>query len=98
LTRHQERLGKLELHPDKTRLIGFGRFAAGNRRGRGARNLMASICPGFASSCSATGSKLRRHKLLGRTIEKRFRSKIADICKSLRIRINCSIIRVGEMT
>jgi group II intron reverse transcriptase/maturase len=37
----KERLAKfgLELHPDKTRLIEFGRFAAENRRKRGKRSL-----------------------------------------------------------
>jgi group II intron reverse transcriptase/maturase len=92
------RLGKfkLELHPDKTRLIEFGRFAAGNRRSRGGKRPETFDFLGFTHSCSVTKAMPRRFKLLRRTIRKRFRTKLADIYKGLRWRINCSIVEVGK--
>src|SRR3989441_1061360 len=50
---HRERLAKfgLELHPDKTRLIEFGRFAARNRRQRGERKPETFTFLGFTHFC-----------------------------------------------
>jgi hypothetical protein len=42
------------LHPDKTRLIEFGRFAAENRRKRGERKPETFAFPGFTHSCGRT--------------------------------------------
>jgi len=61
----QERLQKfgLDLHPDKTRLIEFGGFAANNRKQRGERkpetfNFLGSLIsvdnPGSPASCSCS--------------------------------------------
>ena len=41
----------LELHPDKTRLIEFGRFAMANRRARGERRPETFDFLGFAHYC-----------------------------------------------
>src|SRR5881628_2369705 len=49
----RERFAKfgLTLHPDKTRLIEFGRFAAANRRGRGGGRPESFDFLGFTHSC-----------------------------------------------
>ena len=49
----QERLAKfgLELHPEKTRLIEFGRFAASDRRKRGEGRPETLTFPGFTPYC-----------------------------------------------
>jgi len=53
LKEFRERLSKfgLELHPDKTRLIEFGRFARGNRRRRGEGEPESFTFLGFTHSC-----------------------------------------------
>ena len=67
-----ERMGKfgLKLHPDKTRLIEFGRFAEVNRRKRGEGKPETFDFLGFTHSCSKTrnGKFFIRRK----TIKKRF--------------------------
>ena len=44
----------LELHPDKTRLIEFGRFAQKNRRARGERRPETFDFLGFTHYCRTT--------------------------------------------
>lgn len=75
----RERLRKfaLELHPDKTRLIEFGRFAATRRReiGKGRPETFKFL--GFTHICGKTLSgkfQLRRH-----TIRERMTAKLAEI-------------------
>ncbi len=41
----------LDLHPEKTRLVGFGRFAMANRRARGERRPETFDFPGVAHHC-----------------------------------------------
>ena len=52
----KERLGQfaLDLHPDKTRLIEFGRFAMANRRARGERRPETFAFLGFTHYCRKT--------------------------------------------
>ncbi|MEX6431230.1 reverse transcriptase domain-containing protein, partial [Ferrimicrobium acidiphilum] len=52
----RERFAKfnLELHPDKTRLIEFGRFAAQNRRERGLKKPETFDFLGFTHICGKT--------------------------------------------
>ena len=52
----KERLGQfaLDLHPDKTRLIEFGRFAMVDRRARGARRPETFDFLGFTHYCRKT--------------------------------------------
>src|SRR2546426_599710 len=56
LTELRERFAKfgLTLHPDKTRLIEFGRFAAASRRGRGDGRPESFDFLGFTHSCGKT--------------------------------------------
>jgi len=55
LREFRERLAKfgLELHPEKTRLIQFGRFAAQNRKERGEGKPETFTFPGFTHYCGA---------------------------------------------
>ena len=57
----------LELHPDKTRLIEFGRFAMANRRARGERRPETFDFLGFTHYCrkSCRGYVANVHKLGG---------------------------------
>jgi group II intron reverse transcriptase/maturase len=91
------RLGKfgLTLHPTKTRLIEFGRFAAENRRKRGEGKPETFDFLGFTHICSKT-LVTRKFKLLRKTISKRLIAKLKDLRKALRKRINWSIKDVGK--
>ena len=72
----KERLQKfgLELHPDKTRLIEFGRFAAENRKRRGEGKPETFDFLGFTHICGKT-RKTGRFIVKRQTIEKRLRCK-----------------------
>jgi RNA-directed DNA polymerase len=80
----KERLAKfgLTLHPDKTRLIEFGRFAASNRQKRGLGKPEKFDFLGFTHLCSKT---IKNNKFIIRrkTIAKRFRAKLKDIKEKL---------------
>lgn len=76
----KERLAKfgLELHPDKTRLIEFGRFAAVNRQQRGAGKPETFDFLGFTHSCGV--KRLNRTFLVKRkTSKKRMRVRLQMI-------------------
>jgi group II intron reverse transcriptase/maturase len=92
----KERLGEygLELHPEKTRLLEFGRFAAENRRRRGEKKPETFDFLGFTHSCSVT-RRTRGFKLLRRTISKRWNGKIKSLYVLIRQRINWHIKDVG---
>lgn len=83
----QERMTKfgLALHPDKTRLIEFGRFAAENRRKRGERKPETFAFLGFTHSCGrkrlSPGFIVKR-----RTASKRLRAKLHEVKQTLRKR------------
>jgi group II intron reverse transcriptase/maturase len=79
----------LTLHPEKTRLIEFGRFAAKNRRERGQGKPETFDFLGFTHSCSVTLGGL--FKLLRRTTSKRMRDKLVSLKGELRKRINHSL-------
>lgn len=76
----EERLAKfgLTLHPDKTRLIEFGRFAAENRKRRGDGKPETFSFLGFTHMCDKTkknGSFIVKRK----TIVKRMRGKLKSV-------------------
>ena len=76
----QERLAKfgLELHPDKTRLIEFGRFAAENRQRRGDGMPETFDFLGFTHSCGVR--RVSRVFLVKRkTSKKRMRTRLQSI-------------------
>jgi RNA-directed DNA polymerase len=72
-----ERMRKfgLELHPNKTRLIEFGRHAARNRKQRGERNPKTFDFLGFTHLCGKT-SKRGHFMVLRKTVGKRIRAKL----------------------
>lgn len=82
-----ERLKKfgLELHPEKTRLIEFGRFADVNRQRRGEGKPETFAFLGFTHSCTRY-SKSPRGIIRRKTIQKRLVSKLHEVKKELRKR------------
>ena len=74
----------LELHPGKTRLIEFGRFAAANRQKRGAGKPETFDFLGFTHICA----KMRDGRFWVRriTVSKRMRAKLAEVKDQLRQR------------
>jgi RNA-directed DNA polymerase len=83
----------LELHPEKTRLIEFGRFAAERRPRRGQGKLQTFNFLGFTHICSQT----RRGKFTVRrkTLAKRLRQKLREVKDTLRRRIHWPIPQQG---
>lgn len=91
----RERLLKfgLELHPDKTRLIEFGRFAAENRKQRGDGKPATFDFLGFTHVCGK--NRRGRFKLVRRTMRKRLRASLAAIRETLRRRMHDPVPRTG---
>jgi group II intron reverse transcriptase/maturase len=93
----QERLRAygLELHPTKTRLIQFGRFAAGDRRrdGRGKPETFNFL--GFTHICS-TNHKTGRFTVKRQTMGPRMAGKLKEVRAKLRLRMHQSIAEVGN--
>ena len=67
----------LELHPEKTRLIEFGRFAAENRARRGDRKPETFEYLGFTHMCAKTRNG--RFKLKRVTSKKKMRAKLTSV-------------------
>ena len=92
-----ERLRKfeLELHPEKTRLIEFGRFAEENRRNRGVGKPESFDFLGFTHRCarrrSDGGFTVQRV-----TIKKRMRQKLREIKVELRKRMHQPVYQTGR--
>ena len=82
----RERLAKfgLELHPDKTRLIEFGRHAARRRRARGLGKPETFDFLGFTHICAE--SRSGRFWLRRITISKRMRAKLREVNDQLKRR------------
>jgi group II intron reverse transcriptase/maturase len=75
----RERFAKfrLELHPDKTRLIEFGRFAAQRRAARGLGKPETFDFLGFTHICAKT--KTGRFRVRRITVSKRMRAKLREV-------------------
>ena len=83
----------LELHPDKTRLLEFGRFASENRKRRGQGKPETFDFLGFTHYCDKTR---KGWFTVGRkTSAKRRRAKLAALKEALRRRLHTSIGEVG---
>jgi RNA-directed DNA polymerase len=74
----------LELHPEKTRLIKFGRFAAERRRARGLGKPETFEFLGFTHICAKTRNG--RFMLKRVTSKKRMRAKLSEVKTELRQR------------
>src|SRR5215472_10541340 len=93
----RERLRKfgLELHPDKTRLIEFGRFAADNRRQRGERKPETFNFLGFTHICGQS-RKSGKFLVLRKTVRKRLLAKLKQVKDELRTRMHRPLAEVGK--
>jgi len=76
----------LQLHPDKTRLIEFGRHAARNRAARGQSKPETFDFLGFTHICAR--SKNGRFWLKRITISKRMRAKLREVKDQLKLRMH----------
>jgi len=97
LAEMRERLGKfhLELHPDKTRLIEFGRFAADGRKRRGKGKPETFDFLGFTHICGKT-RKDGRFVVLRHTMRKRLTKKVREIKAELHRRRHQPIAEIGR--
>jgi RNA-directed DNA polymerase len=89
-----ERFG-LELHPDKTRLIEFGRHAAENRKQRGEGKPEVFDFLGFTHMCGTT-RKTGRFIVKRQTIRKRLSAKLRELKEELRRRWHQPVVEVGR--
>jgi RNA-directed DNA polymerase len=83
----------LELHPEKTRLIEFGRFAAQNRERRGLWKPETFVFLGFTHICARTRSG--RFKLKRITSRKRMQAKLREVTTEMRRRMHLPIPEQG---
>jgi RNA-directed DNA polymerase len=91
-----ERLSQfaLELHPDKTRLIEFGPFAASNRKSRGQGKPETFDFLGLTHIC---GKKRNgRFTVLRQTMRKRLQAKLNQVKYELRQRLHDPVPEVGR--
>ena len=97
LMEFRERLAKfgLELHPEKTRLIEFGRFAAFNRKQRGEGKPETFTFLGFTHFCGIR-RKDRAFSLWRETAKKRMIAKLQEIKTELQRRRHEPVALVGE--
>ena len=88
----RERLSRfgLELHPEKTRLIEFGMYAAERRNKRGEGKPETFDFLGFTHFCG-TNHKTKQFEIHRKTIRKRMTTKLQEIAAKLRQRLHESI-------
>jgi group II intron reverse transcriptase/maturase len=93
----KDRLQKfgLELHPDKTRLIEFGRHAAENRKQRGEGKPEVFDFLGFTHMCGKT-RKTGRFIVRRKTIQKPLSAKLGELKVELRRRWHQPVAEVGK--
>jgi len=85
---------KLKLHPEKTRLIEFGYYAANNRKERGQGKPETFNFLGFTHICGKKRSGM--FTVYRRTMSKRKRGKLKEIKTELRKRIHQRVTEVGK--
>jgi len=93
----RERVGKLglELHPDKTRLIEFGRFAAERRRRRREGKPETFNFLGFTHICGRS-HETGYFTVYRKTIGKRMTAKLKEIRQELERRRRAPIVETKE--
>jgi group II intron reverse transcriptase/maturase len=93
----QERVRKfgLELHPEKTRLMEFGRYAAERRKKRGEGKPETFNFLGFTHICGRSREK-GHFTVYRKTIGKRLAAKLKDIGQKLRQRMHDSDKDTGQ--
>jgi group II intron reverse transcriptase/maturase len=92
-----ERLRKfgLELHPEKTRLIEFGRYAEDNRKRRGEGKPETFDFLGFTHICGRT-RKQGYFTVARKTVGKKMRGKLKEVKQQLRIRMHATVPDTGK--
>jgi hypothetical protein len=92
----RERLGEfaLSLHPEKTRLIEFGRFAAERRERRGLGKPETFNFLGFTFICGKT--RAGRFQIRRKTRADRMRAKLQEIKQEMRRRMHQPIPEQGK--
>ena len=83
----------LELHPDKTCLLEFGRFAAQNRRQRGDGKPRTFDFLGFTHICGRTRNG--KFTVRRKTMRKKMRAKLAAVKQELKRCMHRNIREVG---
>ena len=83
----------LELHPEKTRLIEFGRYAAERRSKRGEGKPETFNFLGFTHCCGKT--RKGTFTIKRRSIAKRMRAKLQEVKQQLIRRMHCLVVEVG---
>jgi len=86
---------KLKLHPEKTRVIEFGYFAAHNRKRRGQGKPETFNFLGFTHICGKKRSN-GMFTVLRRTMSKRKRTKLKEVKTELRKRMHHRVAEVGK--
>src|ERR1700722_6019668 len=91
----KERMQKfqLELHPEKTRLLEFGRYAADHRKRPGLGKPEPFAFLGFTHICGKTSKG--RFTVLRQTIRKRLQAKLQAVKTELRRRMHDPVPEVG---
>jgi RNA-directed DNA polymerase len=84
----------LELHPDKTRLLRFGRFAAQDRAKRGERKPETFDFLGLTHMCGKT--QKGKFVVKRKTMRKRLRRKRREVKQELRRRLHHRVTEVGR--
>jgi len=93
LRRRFEQFG-LQLHPEKTRLIEFGRYAAERREKRGQGKPETFDFLGFTHCCGTT--RKGAFTIKRKSIAKRLRANLQAIKTQLRQRMHNAVIEVGR--
>ena len=83
----------LTLHPTKTRLLEFGRFAGRNRRARGEGKPESFNFLGFTHSCATT--RTGKFTVLRRTMRTRVQAKLKAVKAVLRRRMHRPVPELG---
>jgi len=86
---------RLELHPEKTRLLEFGPFATENRKKRGQGKPETFNFLGFTHICGKKRSN-GRFTVLRQTTRKRLQAKLSEVKAELRRRMHDPIPEVGK--
>ncbi len=92
--RHRLQKFSLELHPEKTRQLQFGRYAAERRAERGLGKPETFDFLGFTHICAKTRNG--RFQLRRKTIGKRLRAKLEEVRADLKRRLHHSIPQQGR--
>jgi hypothetical protein len=84
----------LALHPEKTRLIEFGRFARSDRASRGEGKPESFTFLGFTHYCGIT--KAGYFTVRRQTSRKRLEAKLQQVKHTLRARMHEPVPKIGE--